>query len=99
MKQRFTALSFESVKFIDLFNDWWTNQGSHTRSKFQYRTPRVIARFDKKKAREITPDAMRDFSETCERKVLQHRASTSAVPSSAVSSTMPFGSRNTTRTP
>ena len=61
MKKRFTALSFESVKFIDLFNDWWTNHGSRTRSKFQYRTPRVLARFEKKKAREITPDAVRDF--------------------------------------
>jgi len=56
-----TALTFESVKFIDLFNDWWTNHGSRTRSKFQYRTPRVIARFEKKKAREITPTAVRDF--------------------------------------
>ena len=55
------ALTFESVKFIDLFNDWWTNHGSRTRSKFQYRTPRVITRFEKKKAREITPDAVRDF--------------------------------------
>ena len=48
MKKRFAALAFESVKFIDLFNDWWTNHGSRTRSKFQYRTPRVIARFEKK---------------------------------------------------
>ena len=39
----------------------WTNHGSRTRSKFQYRTPRVIARFGKKKAREISPDAVRDF--------------------------------------
>ena len=61
MKKRFAALTFESVKFIDLFNDWWTNHGSRTRSKFQYRTPRVIARFEKKKAREVTPDAVRDF--------------------------------------
>jgi integrase len=61
MKKRFTALSFESVKFIDLFNDWWTNHGSRTRSKFQYRTPRVIARFGKSKAREVNPDAVRDF--------------------------------------
>ena len=61
MKKRFAALTFESVKFIDLFNDWWTNHGSRTRSKFQYRTPRVIVRFEKKKAREITPDAVRDF--------------------------------------
>ena len=61
MKKRFAALTFESVKFIDLFNDWWTNHGSRTRSKFQYRTPRVITRFEKKKAREITPDAVRDF--------------------------------------
>ena len=54
MKKRFTALSFESVEFINLFNDWWwINHGSRTRSKFQYRTPRVIARFEKKKAREI----------------------------------------------
>ena len=37
------------------------NHGSRTRSKFQYRTPRVITRFEKKKAREITPDAVRDF--------------------------------------
>ena len=56
MKRRFTSLSFESVKFIDLFNDWWNNHGSRTRSKFEYRTPRVLARFEKKKAREITPD-------------------------------------------
>ena len=41
MKRRFTPLSFESVKFIDLFNDWWKNHGSRTRSKFEYRTPRV----------------------------------------------------------
>ncbi len=61
MKKRFIALSFESVKFIDLFNDWWNNHGSKTRSKFQYRTPRVIARFGKAKAREVTPDAVRDF--------------------------------------
>ena len=61
MKRRFTSLTFESVKFIDLFNDWWKNHGSRTRSKFQYRTPRVLSRFDKKRAREITPDAVRGF--------------------------------------
>ena len=61
MKTRFTSLSFESVKFIDLFNDWWNNHGSRTRSKFEYRTPRVLSRFDKKKAREINPDAVRGF--------------------------------------
>src|SRR5581483_3074032 len=58
--KRVVALAFESVKFIDLFNDWWTNHGSRTRSKFQYRTPRVIG-FEKKKAREVTPDSVRDF--------------------------------------
>ena len=61
MKKRFVALTFDSVKFIDLFNDWWNHHGSKTRSKFQYRTPRVIARFGKSKAREVTPDAVRDF--------------------------------------
>jgi integrase len=61
MKRRFTSLSFESVKFIDLFNDWWKNHGSRTRSKFEYRTPRVLSRFDKKRAREITPEAVRGF--------------------------------------
>ena len=61
MKRRFTSLSFESVKFIDIFNDWWKNHGSRTRSKFEYRTPRVLARLDKKRAREITPDAVRAF--------------------------------------
>ena len=61
MKTRFTSLSFESVKFIDLFNDWWNNHGSRTRSKFECRTPRVLSRFDKKKAREINPDAVRGF--------------------------------------
>jgi hypothetical protein len=25
LKRRFTSLSFESVRFIDLFNDWWEN--------------------------------------------------------------------------
>src|SRR3977135_632692 len=53
--------SFENVKFIDLFNDWWSNHGSRTRSKFEYRTPRILSRFGKKKAREITPDAVRGF--------------------------------------
>src|SRR6202171_2958174 len=61
MKKRFTSLSFENVKFIDLFNDWWSNHGSRTRSKFEYRTPRILSRFGKKKAREITPDAVRGF--------------------------------------
>jgi integrase len=61
MKRRFTSLSFEGVKFIDLFNDWWKNHGSRTRSKFEYRTPRVLSRFDKKRAREITPDGVRGF--------------------------------------
>ena len=61
MKRRFTSLSFERVKFIDLFNDRWKNHGSRTRSKFEYRTPRVLARFDKKRAREVTPDAVRGF--------------------------------------
>jgi integrase len=61
MKTRFTSLSFESVKFIDLFNDWWNNHGSRTRSKFECRTPRVLSRFDKQKAREINPDAVRGF--------------------------------------
>ena len=61
MKRRFTSLTFESVKFINLFNDWWKNHGSRTRSKFQYRTPRVLSRFDKERAREITPDAVRSF--------------------------------------
>ena len=61
MKRRFTSLTFESVKFIDLFNDWWKNHGSRTRSKFQYRTPRVLARFKTMKAREITPDGVRRF--------------------------------------
>jgi integrase len=61
MKRRFTSLKFESVKFIDLLNEWWSNHGSRTRSKFQYRTPRVLARFKSLKAREITPDAVRAF--------------------------------------
>jgi len=61
MKRRFTSLTFESVKFIDLFNDWWKNHGSRTRSKFEYRTPRVLARFKTMKAREITPDGVRGF--------------------------------------
>ena len=61
LKRRFTVLSFESVKFVDLFNDWWTNHGSRTRSKFEYRTPRVLSRFNTKKAREVTPDAVRSF--------------------------------------
>jgi hypothetical protein len=61
MKRRFTALRFESVKFIDLYNDWWNNHGSRTRSKFQYRTPRILARFKTMKAREITPDGVRSF--------------------------------------
>ena len=61
MKRRFTSLTFESVKFIDLFNDWWKNHGSRTRSKFEYRTPRVLARFKTMKAREITPDGVRSF--------------------------------------
>ena len=61
MKKRFTSLSFESVKFIDLFNEWWSNHGSRTRSKFEYRTPRVLARFQTMEAREITPDAVRSF--------------------------------------
>src|ERR1035437_4019138 len=39
----------------------WSNHGSRTRSKFEYRTPRVLARFDKKRAREITPDGVRGF--------------------------------------
>ena len=55
MKRRFTSLPFESVKFLDLFNDWWKNPwGSWTRSKFEYRTPRVLARFKTMRAREIT---------------------------------------------
>jgi integrase len=61
MKRRFTSLSFERVKFIDLFNEWWSNHGSRTRSKFEYRTPRVLGRFKTVKAREITPDAVRSF--------------------------------------
>lgn len=61
MNRRFTSLSFENVKFIDLFNDWWNNHGSRTRSKFEYRTPRILARFKSMKAREITPDAVRGF--------------------------------------
>jgi integrase len=61
MKKRFVALSFESVSFIGLFNDWWNHHGSKSRSKFQYRTPRVLARFGKRKAREITPDEVRNF--------------------------------------
>jgi integrase len=61
MGKRFAALRLETVDFIDLYNDWWKNHGSRTRSKFQYRTPRVTERFGKKKAREITPDAVRDF--------------------------------------
>jgi len=61
MKRRFASLTFESVKFIDLFNEWWSNHGSRTRSKFQYRTPRVIGRFKNLKAREITPDSVRAF--------------------------------------
>ena len=55
LKRRFTSLSFENARFIELFNDWWENHGSRTRSKFQYRTPRVLARFKTMKAREITP--------------------------------------------
>jgi Phage integrase family/Phage integrase SAM-like domain len=61
MKRRFASLTFESVKFIDLFNEWWSNHGSRTRSKFQYRTPRVIGRFKNLEAREITPDSVRAF--------------------------------------
>jgi len=35
MKKRFATLTFEHVKFIDLFNDWWTNHGNRTRSKYK----------------------------------------------------------------
>jgi integrase len=61
MQRRFTTRTFESVKFTDLFNDWWTNHGSRTRSKFHYRTPRVISRFKNMRAREITPHSVRAF--------------------------------------
>lgn len=98
MKKRFTSLSFESVRFIDLFNDWWTNHGSRTRSKFQYRTPRVVARFEKKKPAKSLRTRFGTFSRSCGRKVLRHLASTSAGPSSAASSTMRFASKDTIRT-
>jgi hypothetical protein len=61
MKRRFTSLSFESVKFINLFNEWWSNHGSRTRSEFEYRPPRILTRFKAMKAREINPDAVRSF--------------------------------------
>jgi integrase len=70
MKKRFVALTFENVRFMDLFNDWWKHHGSRTRSKFQYRTPRVLDRFGKKKAREITPNAVRDFLANLQREGL-----------------------------
>src|ERR1017187_6948005 len=99
MKTRFTSLSFESVKFIDLFNDWWNNHGSRTRSKFEYRTPRVLSRFDKKRkrARSIPMQSAASW-QISEGKDSPHRASTSAGRFFAAFSTMPFASKNTTRT-
>jgi hypothetical protein len=98
MKKRFVALSFEAVKFIDLFNDWWNNHGSKTRSKFQYRTPRVITRFGKMKAARSPQTRCETSSRLCGRRALLHPASTSATRFCAVSSTVAFASRSTTRT-
>ncbi len=66
MRRNFPARVYEEVRFGDLIDYWWTLHGRHTRSRFEYRLPRVRARFAPLRAREITSSGVEEFLDKLE---------------------------------
>jgi len=52
---------FEKVSFTDLAEYWWENHGKHTKSKFEYRYPKICEHFKDYLARDVTPEAIEEF--------------------------------------
>jgi hypothetical protein len=52
---------FEKATFEDLAEYWWEKHGKKTRSRFEYRYPKILNHFKDFLARYITPDAVEQF--------------------------------------
>jgi integrase len=61
--RHFPSRRFDKVLFKVLLDEWWERHGQHTRSRFSYHLPKVRARFDGKRAREIQSDDVQQFLE------------------------------------
>jgi integrase len=61
MHTHFRTRAFDAVTFADLAAYWWDAHGSKTRSQFHYLYPRVLERFERQRARDVTPDTVDAF--------------------------------------
>jgi integrase len=90
MRTNFSTRQYEDVRFGNLIEQWWTLHGQHTRSRFEYRLPRIKERFAKLRAREITSDRVEEFLRTLEEEgfaassVNQHRTIINSVFNHAI---------------
>src|SRR5271157_4959081 len=66
MRRNFPARQFAGTRFGTLIDYWWTLHGQHTRSRFEYRLPRVRERFASLRATDITSDAIDEFLDRLE---------------------------------
>jgi len=57
----FPNRKFEKATFEDLAGFWWENHGKNTRSKFEYRYPKVLEYFRGYRARDVTPELVEEF--------------------------------------
>jgi integrase len=79
MRKNFPTRAFEDVRFGDLIDFWWDLHGRQTRSRFEYRLPRVRTRFAARRARDISSSMVEEFLDQLQRdgfaasSVNQHR--------------------------
>jgi integrase len=52
---------FEKALFAELAEYWWENRGKQTKSKFEYRYPKILEHFKDFVARDVTPEAIEGF--------------------------------------
>ncbi len=64
MRINFPTRQYEEIRFGNLLDYWWDLHGQHTRSRFEYRLPRVRERFASLRAREMTSDVVEKFLST-----------------------------------
>jgi len=69
-------------------NDWWSNHGSRTRSKFEYRTPRILSVSGRKRRARSPRMPSADSWPIAEKKISPPPASISTLPSCVAYSTM-----------
>jgi integrase len=79
MRRNFPRRAYEDVCFGDLIDYWWDLHGRQTRSRFEYRLPRLRTGFASRQAREITSAKVEEFLDQLEQQgfaassVNQHR--------------------------